>query len=645
MTSGSTNLTRYPDRPWIGNRYSLYHPYQHDSEPDSYYRQPPSRGPRPLSTIALNKLQDPRLKCERNLGWSIDWAVAFIVDHLNSKNSPDAATALKHIRIRAANLEREGYIGEIPYHIFNKLDETLFAGHLKNAVYLDIRSLGPDVSGHTHSQGWGPDAKVKRVSIILNGDVLQEARSKDIVAALIHHMIHAYFLVACGPQQEKEVAYGRLGHGHHFGKIMMAIKELSAANKRPLTALDFGHSLGQSRDFYGEYHHQQRKPYRQRRAKEVWYRSQCTSDVDGLSDGEIEEWYGGVCKPLLDLPESLRTLNVTIYNDHKSVLIPASRVNPYFSIARAIEKAGSRYLEIHEDVSTETFECFLELLHTDSYSPDPKHIMRTGNKGPPVIKGTQAESEPYILTDIKMFKMGGVMGFGELKDMALERMYRHVITHEDPVALLREIYDGGEPDADLKTWTRKFLMRVPCANDAVGGDWMGLSVNVGGRGPVVEPSNLAKLECEMLAYRPAFFELLESSSALKYEVSKAKRDLVSNNLYAPPSLYPNANVAIAQVARPLSPAMNAYGIPVARPLGLGMPMRPQMIGWISPEEAVERERMDRLAERRVVAQAHAQAQAAAHAAAVQAAANAAGVGVMGDGFYDGVDDGGFYWDE
>ncbi|KAF2676460.1 hypothetical protein K458DRAFT_181852 [Lentithecium fluviatile CBS 122367] len=595
MTFGSTELTPYADRTLVGQRYAHCHPYQRDSEPDSYYRQASLRVPRPLPTVAI-RLQDPRLRCERNLGWSIDWAVAFIIDLLEKKTSPDAAVGLKNIRLRAANLEREGHLRDLPYRIFNKLDETLFAGHLKNAVFLDIRSLGSEVSGSTHSQGWSLDRKVKRVSIILNGDVLQLTRSRDVIATLIHHMIHAYFLIACGPQDQKEVEYGRLSHGLHFGKIMMTIRKLSAVHGKPLTGLDFGHTLDQARHFYDECHNQQRRPYHRRRGKEKWYCSHCYSDVDGLSEGEIEEWYGGVCKPLLDLPESLHNSNVQIYNDrrhileeipraqttpsaasnefifgNKSVLVSASHVVNFSSIQRAFEKAGSRYLEIHEDVSKDTFERFLELLHTGTYGPDPKHLHAMGLKGPPVIKSPTG-SEPYLMTDIRIFKMGAVMGFDELKGIAIDRMYRHGITHEDPVGLLKEIYDGGEPDGDLKQWARKFLTRTPTAVD---GDWMGM----GAPRTIAEPSNLAKLECDMLGYKARFYDLLQQSSALKYEVSKAKHELMANGLYAAPGRFGAMGVGIP---RGVSPPMGlGYGMPVP---ALGM--RPVMgLPWGTGEGA------------------------------------------------------------
>jgi hypothetical protein len=567
MTFGSTQLTPYADRTSVGQRYAHYHPYQHDSEPDSYYRQAPILVPRPLPTVAL-RLQDPRLRCERNLGWSIDWAVAFIIDRLQ-KNSPDAAEQLKGIRIRAANLERDGHSKDIAYRIFNRLDETLFAGHLKDAIFVDIKHLGTEVSGATHSQGWSLDPKVKRASIILNGDLLQHARSRDIVAILLHHMIHAYFLIACGPQDQKETEYGRLGHGLHFGKIMMMIRELTAVHGKPLPALNFGHTLSEYPLFHDEYHHPKRRSYSQR-GQDKWYCSHCSSDVDGIADGDINKWYASVCEPLLELPENLRNSTVHVYNDRRheveqvlraqtvpstasvefivnerSILVPKAHIDDYVSIYRAFEKAGSRYLKVHEVVSADTFERFLELLYTGSYGPNASLLQCAGLQGPPVIKSPTG-SEPYMMTDIRIFKMGVVMGFEEVKAIALDRMYRRSITYEDPVALLKEIYNGGEPDSDLKQWVRKFLTRTPTAVEGV---------------YPYEPPNLAKLEADLLGFKFAFLELLQNSSALKYEVVQARRELMQANarLRAGPTCM---DVSLGrEIPRELSPPLG-YGYPV-----------------------------------------------------------------------------------
>ncbi|KAF2126446.1 hypothetical protein P153DRAFT_259885, partial [Dothidotthia symphoricarpi CBS 119687] len=449
---------------------------------------------------------------------------------------------LRSVRIRAAALEREGLLKEVPYRIFNKLDETLFAGHLKNAVFLDVENLGSDVSGATYTHGWGPKTEGKRVSIILNNDVLGYARSREIVAILIHHMIHAYFLVACGPQKEEEVEYGRLAHGVHFGKIMMVVKKLSAAHGKELTPLSFGHDLGEFRHF--DYYPRKKKPM-ERKDKDKWYCSHCHPDVEELSESDIDKWYGRVCKPLFDWPKIVRSAQVEIYNDRrhelekkprsrttpsaksveflfkdKPILVDSRKIDDLLSIGKAFLKAKSRFLEIHEKVSEKTFLRFLEFLHTGSYRPDPPALtmgmgLSTSKKGPPIIKSGGTNTLPTLLADIQFANLGTNMCFAECKTYALSRMNAYGATYEDPVALLSEIYHSGEPDPDLKAWARKFLVHAPSSSP----DYLspGLHRNTA----AAEPPNLVKLESEQWPFRARFLDAVESSGALENDVRKA----------------------------------------------------------------------------------------------------------------------------
>jgi hypothetical protein len=203
--SYDTSSTYHPILDRSSTELDIHRPYHSESDPE-YYHQEATYTPRPYG---LSKLSNERLKCDRNLGWSIDWAVAFLVKHLEN-NASDVSCTLKKIRAKAQHLANNGLIQDVPLRTFNQLDQTLFAGHLKNAVYLDVCDLGPDVSGATFSHGRGPNPRVRRISIVLNTDVHQDSTPTALLASLIHHMIHAYFLVACGPQEEKEQGYGRL---------------------------------------------------------------------------------------------------------------------------------------------------------------------------------------------------------------------------------------------------------------------------------------------------------------------------------------------------------------------------------------------------------------------------------------------------
>lgn len=97
--------------------------------------------------------------------------MAFLVDQLE-QSWIDAAASLMDIRRRAVTLHQNGLSEEIPFRIFNKLDQALFAVYLNNAVSLGISRLNPGISGSTYTRRWRPDPEVKRISIILNQNVI-----------------------------------------------------------------------------------------------------------------------------------------------------------------------------------------------------------------------------------------------------------------------------------------------------------------------------------------------------------------------------------------------------------------------------------------------------------------------------------------
>lgn len=511
----------------------------------------------PLLNTTL-QLQDPYLRCDRDLEWNIDWAVAFLVDQLEQR-WVDAAASLMNIRRQAAALHENSLSEEIPFQIFNKLDQALFAGFLKNSVFLDVSRLDSDISGVTYTHRWGPNPEVKRISIIFNQDAIRHGRARDIVATLIHHMIHAYFLVACGEQKENEMDYGRLNHGLQFGKIMLAIRRLSAAHGRELTTLDYGHRLSSRHHYADDYYRPWTRDEVEHEDGNKWYFSHCHSDVRGPSDSEVDKWYKNVCQPMLDLPPSIRGLEVEVYNVRRHelvkrrrvhlgsssksiefifrdrpVLVGREKIERFPSVMRAFDKAGSRFLRVHKEVSEDTFMRLLEFLHTGSYPPDP-HVFAGAavdrdvrHKAPPIIKPQNISVEAVVvLADIRFAKLGLYMGFEDCKAYALDRMNTYGVLYEDPVAVLKEIYRGCELDPDLKVWARMFLTRCPAASSPgyYHGDSLGHST--------VEPPNLLKLESQQGPYRSRFLNAIEVSGALENDVNKARAELKTAGWYTP----------------------------------------------------------------------------------------------------------------
>ncbi|KAF2851471.1 hypothetical protein T440DRAFT_528720 [Plenodomus tracheiphilus IPT5] len=529
--------------------------YLSDIELDLYLAHAVLEHP-PRPSAAILKLQDPALKCDKNLEWNIDWAVAFIIEHLATTK---AADALRAIRKRAADLESAGLLQDIPYRIFNKLDEVLFAGHLRNAVYLGISNLGLDISGTTFTHGWGPDREIKRISIIINSNTLEYGKARDIVAALIHHMIHAYFLVACGPQIEDEVPYGRLGHDVHFGKILLAIKKLSATHGEELTALKFSYRSLRPRYFADDIY----APYNRFFA--------------GRKEGEV-------CEPMFDQHASVRSTEVYIYNDrrnelaleHRARLLPSAKsvefifndkfvqveskkIDDLVKIRKAFERVESRYLKIDKSASEATFLPFLEFVHMQSYRPDTTPFAALsagfgmGRRGPPIIKPGSSSTDAPLLADVEFTRFASLMEFDECRQYALGRMNAYGITYEDPVTILRAIYHGHEPDPELKAWTRKFLVHAP------------ITVLSGYDLHTTEPPNLLKLEQESGLYRARFLDAMDCSGALENDVNKARAELKALGWYnwtpllhssteflvaAPSRTYPHATLTLGRARSP-----------------------------------------------------------------------------------------------
>jgi hypothetical protein len=518
------SLTLQNDRSFRASLHADPQSYYSDSETDIILLGHSCSHPRPGPSIT-SRSQNSHLKCDRNLGWNIDWAVAFIVDYLEKKS--DATEALRAIRIRAATLERDGRTRDIPDRIFNTLDETLFAGLLRNAVYLGCSSLNADVSGATHTPNSGPYSENKRISIILNSDFLNCARAKDVVAILIHHMIHAYFLIACGPQKEEEVDYGRLGHSHHFGKVMTAIRQFSAAHGKEFTGLSYGHGLGDGYDTDGYYRPLRRLSRNSDSERENWYCSHCHSNVYEIPDSELNKWYTKAIQPMLDQPcKAIRSATVQIYNDRiheletrprarlpastktlefiykdKSTLISAAHLDDLPCLKLAFVNTKSRFLRIHaKDATDGTFLRLLEFIHTRACRPDPFALVSSSRRAPPIIKPSSGSNQPFVLFDVQFANLGAVLGCGEAVSYALKRMNAYGVMSEDPVAVLEEIFRGREPERKVKAWVRGFLVARP----------------EGGGVP-----NLVRLESEEGPWRARFHGAMEASGGLENEVRKA----------------------------------------------------------------------------------------------------------------------------
>ena len=141
--------------------------------------------------------------------------------------SEDEALELAEQALKAHERDQVGYLMppsnwpkfDLPFLVFNDIDSQFFRGVLKGNVYLIWKPLPRGCHARTSRAGLN---KVPRISIELSDD-LRRCSRLDIVATLLHQMIHAYFLQCCGYKRNSQ-GYA-LDHGPRFSLLLYSIEK------------------------------------------------------------------------------------------------------------------------------------------------------------------------------------------------------------------------------------------------------------------------------------------------------------------------------------------------------------------------------------------------------------------------------------
>ena len=162
-------------------------------------------------------LKDPALKPVRDHhGFTQEQAIklALRFDNEQKDSSKDAGSATK---------QRAAQFADLPFHIFNDIDATLFSGLLRGNVYLAWAKLSRGLSGRTTRPG---RQACPRIAIELSHDIIGTEHPGILVSALLHQMIHAYLLQCCGHKNAKVRGSGHnLAHNVDFAIIAMIIQD------------------------------------------------------------------------------------------------------------------------------------------------------------------------------------------------------------------------------------------------------------------------------------------------------------------------------------------------------------------------------------------------------------------------------------
>ena len=205
----------YPDCHHDYQSYPFSHNYRgHDYQPRRPRYNGESRGER-----RVKELQHRSLGHHGDLGWTLDYATAWCYKYLIG-NQTEVADVID----KARSLEVEKVTLCI---IFDYIDKAMFGHELQGVVYLTWKTQVSHSPGTTSAPG--TVAGIPRICIELNKLPFENGGTHidDLLDALIHQIIQAFFLVCCGPQPKDAKQDGRLAHGLHFGVIFHTIMDIS----------------------------------------------------------------------------------------------------------------------------------------------------------------------------------------------------------------------------------------------------------------------------------------------------------------------------------------------------------------------------------------------------------------------------------
>ncbi|KAK4546337.1 hypothetical protein LTR36_002014 [Oleoguttula mirabilis] len=387
---------------------------------------------------------------------------------------------------------------QTPFVIFDFLDKALFGGKLRGMVYMRWKTMVSSSPGTTSAPGVVSD--IPRICIELNKSPFEvnEAAIDDLLDSLIHQMIHAFFLVACGAQPKCAKQDGRLMDGLHFGVIMYTIRDITRRCQDGILDLIF--YAAERVDYCGGHNDGGGYIAIDPRGGAVGSapadgQSHCNHDNRKIRPAQIKNWQVEGYSVAIDLDmESkgndiydLGADNVLVKSDRltgppsssyvellwddKRIIVPREKAVKYKSIKKPLEKNSRMELQVPE-CDFATF-CQVYNFFTKGSTGSESHQFRTENasigmhtKGPPVIlnnASSTAKSDAGLIVHLQLFKVAEAIKFEELEQHVLQQLWSLPATVDDPIEALKILYNdedtSGPIHSELHKWARAFLLR------------------------------------------------------------------------------------------------------------------------------------------------------------------------------------------
>ncbi|KAI4086152.1 MAG: hypothetical protein LQ344_007804 [Seirophora lacunosa] len=386
----------------------------------------------------------------------------------------------------------------LPFQVFDELDAEFFRSVLKGNVSLGWKELAHGMLSRTcrASRKSNP-----RIRILLSPRLVRSGSPFDVFAALIHQMIHAYYLQCCGFRDRGHTGEGHdLGHDQAFQALLECIREHCTVLKKDLSkALS---TPGSSKKAVSQKPipgtsccYGQKKRLNQvdvqnwRDAAAAKTKSPKDDGTDVSRDFPKDMYYvhkNGTEDPPLELEKWLypREAYIFLHFDNRHYPVARSLISDLTALTSSTYFKDKVFLQLPQGTSEGDFLAFYFFLVHGMYPPYFKALnaestsFEPTRRGPPKIQSYDASAPTYLNRLVSAFQLGTVLQYRPFRDFTLKGLYSLESTAEDPVTVLEQVYCRRNslqhlatpasieaPDAQLRVWTRRWLA---VENDAPG---------------------------------------------------------------------------------------------------------------------------------------------------------------------------------
>ncbi|KAL8847071.1 MAG: hypothetical protein Q9221_007858 [Calogaya cf. arnoldii] len=343
----------------------------------------------------------------------------------------------------------------LPFKVFNEVDREFFRSMLKGNVSLGWCNMREGVFSQTRRADLDGNPRIR----IELSSRLQYATRVDIFSALMHHMIHAYYLQCCGYHDKEDSGAGYdLRHGLAFLALRQCIAEhydhihsVDVDDWR-ITAVAKTLSLQEVQKPSGTGQQANDKLF----PKTVFFLTKEGGEESPRSIEKLEHPREGY-------------FFIRFEDRHYPVL--RSSVADLAALTSSPQFKDKAFLQIPAKTTQEEFLTFALFLIHKSCPPSWKGLLGEVAKprtGPPVIKPYNASAPKPLLHLVTAFRLEEQLKYKPFQDHVMTELRKLQATAEDPMAVLEKIYNSASvsssssisyklADPLLREWVRAWL--------------------------------------------------------------------------------------------------------------------------------------------------------------------------------------------